>query len=79
MSSMLASCIISPTGYKNKVKFLFGSRAISLLVKYHAGYITEVHDKNKLARIYKIFVPLFSRECEPFHNIKFVIPFWNYQ
>ena len=38
-----------------------------------------VHDKNKLARIFKIFVPSFSRDCENFHSTKFVIPFWNDQ
>ena len=38
-----------------------------------------VHDKNKLARIFKSFVPLFSRDCENFHSTKFVIPFWNHQ
>ena len=36
-----------------------------------------MHDKNKFARIFKIFVPLFSRDCGNFHSTKFVLPFWN--
>ena len=34
-----------------------------------------MHDKNKLAHIFKIFVPLFSRDCGNFHSTKFVLLF----
>ena len=42
--------------------------------KWHATYV-----KNKLARIFKIFVTLFSRDCGNFRSTKFVLPFWNDQ
>ena len=32
-----------------------------------------MHNKNKFARIFKICVPLFSKDCEPFYNIQYKI------
>ena len=66
---------------KNKIAriFLLGRAQPVIPPNLYSVMLMNIIAWGPQVRIFKIFVLLFSRECEPFRNIKFVIPFWNHQ